>query len=105
MEFGYWDLVGGLILTFVLGAIFSLLGVALGGLFVLRASNGGYEPLLPPLRDKDEAAVNIDDLVKEDILDEAVDAEIEKIFAQRSKEDPAAKANSAMKEQMNVFSE
>jgi hypothetical protein len=85
------------------GGIFSLAGVVIGGLFVLRTKRDGYEPLMPPLRDKETVAYNMDDFDKDqfnpDDYDPA-DSAIEQIFRERREEDPIAQANSRFKEQM-----
>ena len=78
------------------GAAIALLGVVIGGLFVLRTKQNGYEPLLPPMKQQEDTkAVNMDD------MDDNVDDVVQSIFAQRSNEDPALQANKAFKEQMN----
>lgn len=107
MTFGFWDLIFAIILIVTTCGLLPLVGVIIGGLFVLRAKGSGYEPILPPLRDKDEGAINIDDIGSPmDNNETAVgmDDIVEKILQQRSEEDPnnpAKTANNRMKEQMN----
>lgn len=99
----YWDIVFGIMLAFCLSALFTLLGVVIGGLFVLRTKRDGYEPLMPPLRDKQElSALNLDDLqYNEEASEPDLDSEVEKIFEQRKQEepDPLQKAHSSFRNQ------
>ena len=85
--------------TLFVSAVVALMGVALGGFLVLRARGNGYEPIIPPLRDKETTAVNLDDYAQESFSMEDVDKEIEKIFKQRAEEDPILKASQRMREQ------
>jgi len=95
----YFNIVAGTVLAFCVGGIFSLAGVVIGGLFVLRTKRDGYEPLMPPLRDKETVAYNMDDFEHER-EEQSVDSAIENIFRERAKEDPIVQANSRFKEQM-----
>lgn len=100
----YWDLVLGSALMFVISGLFVLLGVIIGGLFVLRTKRDAYEPLLMPLKAKEEeAAYNVDDFrVEQEEVN--VNDVMEKIFQERAEEaqnDPSSQANSRMKEQMD----
>lgn len=104
MVFTYWDMVLGNLLMFAVGAGFSLFGVFIGGFFVLRAKGNGYEPIIPPLRDRDTGAMNLDDFAAQpEEVEVNFDDAIEKIFKQRTAEEvntPADAANDRMKGQM-----
>jgi len=95
----YFNIVAGTVLAFCVGGVFSLTGVVIGGLFVLRTKRDGYEPLVPPLRDTETKAYNLDEFEPEQ-QDENVDSSIEQIFRERTKEDPIVQANNRFKEQM-----
>ena len=89
----YSSLVFGATLLFFCGALFSLVGVGLGGLLVLRARGNGYEPIIPPMRDRDEEAVNLDDFSEHEQEEpEDMDQQIERILSQRAAEDPEMEA-------------
>lgn len=98
----YYNIVFGTVLAFCVGGVFSLTGVVIGGLFVLRTKRDGYEPLMPPLREKDSVAVNLDDFDQGFNPDDydPENSTIEQIFRERREEDPAYKANMRFKEQL-----
>jgi hypothetical protein len=93
--FSFWDFISAIILLMGMAALCPLFGVVLGGLFVLRAKGNGYEPILPPLRQEQEEALNLDDLM-EGLGGvnpmENIDSKLEDIFAQRAAEDPNLRA-------------
>lgn len=101
-----WSLGSLIIMATVVGAAAGLLGSAIGSFFVLRTKRDGYEPLFPPLRGREENKVahNIDDFeVPNNLTENDINSEIEKIFAERADNDPnnpINSANSRMKEQM-----
>lgn len=95
----YFNIVGGTVLAFCVGGIFSLVGVTIGGLFVLRTKRDGYEPLMPPLRDKETTAYNLDEF-EQPAQGENIDSSIERILSERREEDPAYQANTRFKEQL-----
>lgn len=106
MTVSFWDVIWAVVMMGALAAACVMGGMLLGAAFVLRAQSNGYTPLMPPLRDKDTAAVNMDDFTQEVGRQDQVviDDLVEKIFAQRAAEDPnnpARNANARMKEQMN----
>jgi len=108
----FWDIIWAVILMIVVCGILPLLGVCLGGVFVMRTRFGAYDPLLPPFS-KTEVATpkNIDDIdvkYEDEVrhsapldLDE-LNQEIESIFSQRADEDPnnpVKKAHASFKNQ------
>ena len=81
--------------SFALGSFITLLSVLVGGLLVLRARSNGYEPVIPPLRAKeDEVAVNL----PSEVDDGSNYPDIESILEERAKE--FEKANASMLNQM-----
>ena len=100
MEFTFWDLILAVLLFQVIGGIFPLLGVFIGGMFVLRTKSGAYEPLFPKLTDKEEkVALNQDDFTEYPVPEVEVDDVIEKILKQREEEDPVSQAHNKFKQQ------
>lgn len=85
MVFTFWDLIWSVVIFMVLGCVFPLIGVCMGGIFVLRAKGGAYEPLLPKLREDDNRTAYNDDGMEETIDPHKI---IEDVFAERAAEDP-----------------
>ena len=103
----FWSLSISAFLMFFTGAAFSLIGVGIGGMLVLRSRGGAYEPIFPPLKAKEEVAVNLDgfdEVPQNSLTAEDLNAEFEKMFTERAEEaenNPIKQANAKMKEQMD----